>query len=189
MTGQQWLPRELSPLLPVCPCRSVQQPKAHDSARSKLRSVSLMLFKKKPSPVVYLWVFLPCHLAFPCEGDIPLTVLVSRQLAQHDPSSDKIPRQLHGRMTLSASHHQLLPCHQLPHQSFNEECRLSLLWAPQCPQRHFAGLEGHCALLKLGQTIFPVTFCPDGGLGLSGNTCPRSLRGWSCQKQAYADGN
>lgn len=63
--------------------------------------------------------FLPCHLAFPCEGYDPLMVLISRLLAQHDFSCDKIPRQLHGRVIATASRSQPLPCHQVPHQSFN----------------------------------------------------------------------
>lgn len=138
--------------------------------------------KKKPSPV-----FLPRHLAFPCEGDVPLMVFISRPLARHDFSSDKIPRQLR----ISASHHQPLPCQQVPRQSFNEGWRVSLLQAPQSSQRHFAGLEGHCAFLSLGPTIFLVMPCPDGVLGLSRKTRPWRPRGQSSREreQAHAGGN
>lgn len=157
----------MSSLLPIHPHRSTQQPQARDSARSKVRSVLQCFLKKSLA-----YYFLPRRLSFPCEGDVPMTVLVSRLLAWHDLSSDKSPRQLHDRMTASASHHQPLPCHQLPHQSFNGEWNVSLLWALQSPRRHFAGLRGHCALLKLGPTIFVVSPCLDGDLGLSRKTCP-----------------
>lgn len=110
--------------------------------------------------------FLPRRLAFPPEGDVPLIVLISTLLAQHGQHRPSWQDDLLST-TVSAP---ALPPGTPPILQLGVESVTAT--GTTVPCRHFAGLEGHCALLRLGFTIFLVTSCPGGGLGLSGKFVP-----------------